>query len=80
MKKGVLYKLAHKHSLYRTESCDTGQVALIEASSVVLYLEQSLKKPYTHKVVVQDQVGWIVGYGEWFEELKESYAEPKEQT
>ena len=81
MKKGTLYKISRKFHLHKTEFCNNSdEIAFIKTPSIVVYLEQSLKQPFTYKVIVGDQIGWTVMFEQWFEELKEHHAEPKEQA
>lgn len=77
MKRGCLYRIGCKCCLYKDELM-LSEPMHVQQATVLLYVEQSRKKPYNHKVVIEDRVGWITGYPEWFQELKEEDAKPKD--
>jgi hypothetical protein len=49
-------------------------------NSFIFYLEQCFAIPNMHRVIFQDQSGWMEAFPEHFEELEEDHAEPKTET
>ena len=63
MYQGNFYKVLDRCSLWKDEHTEGSYKAVangwIEKGQIVLYICPSFSRSYTHKVVVNDQIGWI---------------------
>jgi hypothetical protein len=91
LKTGKMYTILSRRSLWKTEQQggSYGNVhpeesdqfmCWIEEGELVFYICNSKTHFYTHKVIVHDQIGWVVAVPEVFMTESLNYAEPKEQT
>lgn len=79
MKKGDFVRLnAGSVGFFKHENLDPW-ICDIPSNTLVLYVDQNLKNPDIHKVIYQDQVGWIYASSEVLVR-SESHAETKKQT
>ena len=76
MKRGKLYKVDAPSWLCECDAPLKKFISYVPVDSVIIYLEQSLFAPYTHKVIFSDQMGYILAYS--FSEIQ--HAESQTET
>lgn len=75
MKKGKLYKVDAPSWLCEHDKPLKKFIGYVPVDSVIIYLEQSLFAPYTHKVIFSDQMGYILAYS--FSEIPNAESKTK---
>lgn len=76
MKKGKLYRIYAPSWMYDKDTSPKQALGNVPENLVVVYLDTSLREPYWHRVIYNDQVGYIAVYS--FLEITD--AEPETQA